>query len=190
MYSNNVRIEGNLSRGDRDYGLMMNYTNRSLVSGNRIEQVGDKCVFIYNAHKNLLQGNRFEGCGIGVHFTAGSEQNTILGNAFIGNRTQVKYVGSRWLDWSSEGKGNYWSDHAAFDLDGNGIADAAYRPNDIMDHVLWTQPAAKSLLGSPVVQLIRWSQAAFPATLPGGVIDRAPLMRPVDPQIVQWKAYK
>ncbi len=185
MYSDNVRIEGNLSRGDRDHGIMMNYTNRSAVVGNRVEAVGGKCVFIYNAHKNRLRDNRFEGCGIGVHFTAGSERNEIVGNAFIGNRTQVKYVGSRWLDWSLDGRGNYWSDHATFDLDGDGIADQAYRPNDIMDHVLWTQPAARTLLGSPAVQLIRWSQSAFPALLPGGVTDRAPLMRPVEPQAGQ-----
>ena len=186
MYSDNVRIEGNLSRGDRDHGIMMNYTNRSAVVGNRVESVGGKCVFIYNAHKNRLRDNRFEGCGIGVHFTAGSERNAIVGNAFIGNRTQVKYVGSRWLDWSpGRERGNYWSDHAAFDLDGDGIADQAYRPNDTMDHVLWTQPAARTLLGSPAVQLIRWSQSAFPALLPGGVTDRAPLMRPVEPQVGQ-----
>ncbi len=187
MYSDNVRIEGNLSRGDRDHGIMMNYTNKSLISGNRIEQVGDKCVFIYNAHKNNFQGNSFEGCNIGIHFTAGSEKNEIAGNAFIANRTQVKYVGSKWVDWSAGGLGNYWSDHGAYDLDGNGIADSVYRPNDIMDHVLWTQPAAKLLLGSPAVQLIRWSQSAFPATLPGGVIDRAPLMHPVRPDIPIWK---
>lgn len=186
MYSDNVRIEGNLSRGDRDHGIMMNYTNRSHVFGNRIEAVGDKCVFIYNAHKNRLRGNLFEGCRIGVHFTAGSEKNEITGNAFIGNRTQVKYVGSRWLDWSVDGRGNFWSDHAAFDLDGNGIADQVYRPNDVMDHVLWTQPAAKTLLGSPAVQLIRWSQSAFPALLPGGVMDQAPLMQPTVPETTPW----
>ncbi len=187
MYSDNVRIEGNLSRGDRDHGIMMNYTNKSHITGNRIEQVGDKCVFIYNAHKNNFEGNVFEGCKIGVHFTAGSERNGISGNAFIGNRTQVKYVGSKWVDWSVEGQGNYWSDHGAYDLDGNGVADATYRPNDIIDHVLWTQPAAKALLGSPAVQLIRWSQSAFPATLPGGVIDRAPLMQPVRPEMPVWE---
>lgn len=187
MYSNNVRIEGNLSRGDRDYGLMMNYTNESFVANNWIEHVENKCVFIYNSHKNKLYGNLFKGCNIGVHFTAGSERNEIIGNAFVGNRTQVKYVGSRWVDWSVNGRGNYWSDHAAFDLDGDGIADSAYRPNDIMDHVLWTQPAAKYLLGSPAVQLIRWSQSAFPALLPGGVIDRAPLMQPVYPEVTQWE---
>jgi len=187
MYSNNVRIEGNLSSKDRDHGIMMNYTNKSVVVSNQIEQVGDKCVFIYNSHKNSFQGNSFDSCTIGVHFTAGSEKNEIYGNAFIANRTQVKYVGSKWVDWSVGGTGNYWSDHAAFDLDGDGIADSAYRPNDIMDHVLWTQPAARTLLGSPAVQLIRWSQSAFPAMLPGGVIDRSPLMQPVLPEIPAWK---
>ena len=187
MYSDNVRIEGNYSINDRDHGIMMNYTNKSEVVDNTIVQVKDKCVFIYNAHKNTFNGNWFEGCGIGIHFTAGSERNEMSGNAFIGNRTQVKYVGSKWVDWSVDGNGNYWSDHAAFDLNGDGVADSAYRPNDIMDHVLWTQPAAKALLGSPAVQLIRWSQSAFPATLPGGVIDRAPLMQPVRPEIPVWK---
>jgi len=187
MYSDNVVIEGNLSRGDRDHGIMLNYTNSSTILGNRIEAGGEKCVFIYNAHKNEFSRNLFAQCQIGIHFTAGSERNTFATNAFMGNRTQVKYVGSKWVDWSVGGKGNYWSDHSAFDLDGNGIADAAYRPNDIMDHVLWTQPAAKSLLGSPAVQLIRWSQSAFPALLPGGVVDRAPLMQPELPTIKEWE---
>ena len=180
MYSKRVRVLGNVSLGDREHGIMLNYTNQSEVRGNLVRDGGDRCTFLYNAHKNRIEANRFERCSIGIHFTAGSERNEITGNAFIGNRTQVKYVGSRWLDWSSEGRGNYWSDHAAFDLNGDGLADAAYRPNDAMDHVLWSQPAAKLLLGSPAVQLVRWSQSEFPALLPGGVIDRHPLIRPVD----------
>ena len=67
-----------------------------------------------------MAGNRFEGCGIGIHFTAGSERNALTGNAFIGNRTQVKYVGTRDIEWSLDGRGNYWSDHPVFDLDGDG----------------------------------------------------------------------
>jgi nitrous oxidase accessory protein len=187
MNSDRVRITGNLSQGDRDHGIMMNNTNKSTITGNRIEAVAGKCVFIYNSHKNRFRGNLFQGCGIGVHFTAGSDGNEIAGNGFVGNRVQVKYVGSKWVDWSGNGAGNYWSDHAAFDLNGDGIADAPYRPNDIMDRILWTQPAARALLGSPAVQLIRWSQAAFPATLPGGVIDRAPLMRFEAPPGPVWK---
>jgi nitrous oxidase accessory protein len=138
----------------------------------------EKCVFIYNANQNKFRNNWFEGCGIGVHFTAGSEGNEITGNAFIGNRNQVKYVGTRDLDWSKAGRGNYWSDNPAFDLNGDGIADTAYRPNDLVDRVLWTAPAAKVLINSPAGQVLRWAQAQFPALYPGGVVDTHPLIAP------------
>ncbi len=178
MFSNKVILRDNLSLGDRNYGVMLNYTNSSDISGNLVRGGAHRCTFIYNAHKNLIYDNRFEGCDIGIHFTAGSERNVLTGNAFIANREQVKYVGTRDVEWSFEGRGNYWSDHPAFDLDGNGIADSAFRPNDLMDHILWSQPAAALLMGAPAVQLIRWSQSSFPATLPGGVLDSAPLMAP------------
>ncbi len=138
----------------------------------------EKCVFIYNANQNRFRDNWFEGCEIGIHFTAGSEGNEIVGNAFVGNQNQVKYVGSRYLDWSRGGRGNYWSDNPAFDLNGDGIAETAYRPNDLMDKVLWTNPQAKVLANSPAVQVIRWAQSQFPALLPGGVVDTHPLISP------------
>jgi len=178
MFSDRIVVRGNLSLGDRTHGLMLNYANNADVTGNLVRGgTHEKCTFIYNAHKNLIAGNRFEGCDIGIHFTAGSERNAITGNAFIGNRTQVKYVGTRHVEWSLGGLGNFWSDHTLFDLNGDGLADSPFRPNDLMDHILWSQPTAKLLLGSPAVQLVRWSQAAFPAILPGGVVDSAPLMR-------------
>lgn len=137
-----------------------------------------KCVFIYNANRNRFRDNWFEGCEIGIHFTAGSEGNEISGNAFVKNQNQVKYVGTRYLDWSKGGRGNFWSDNPAFDLNGDGLGDSAYRPNDLMDKVLWTAPQAKVLANSPAVQVIRWAQAQFPALLPGGVVDSHPLMVP------------
>jgi nitrous oxidase accessory protein len=207
MYSQRLLVRGNRSDGDRDHGLLFNYANGSEISSNHVigraaahsttapiaaedrehaalsqaEANGPspaKCVFIYNSNRNRFTGNRFEGCGTGIHFTAGSEGNAITGNAFIGNRTQVKYVGTRHLDWSRDGRGNYWSDNPAFDLNRDGLADAAYRPNDIVDRVLWTAPRAKVLLNSPAVQMLRWAQSQFPAILPGGVVDSHPLIAP------------
>jgi nitrous oxidase accessory protein len=210
MFSQHLTVQRNLSRRDRDYGLLFNYANGSLITDNVVEggpvsasraarddsgrehgvppgdetrsqdaRIGpEKCVFVYNANTNKLAGNWFENCEIGIHFTAGSERNEIVGNAFVSSRTQVKYVGTRVLDWSSNGRGNYWSDNTGFDLDGDGIADTAYRPNDLVDTVLWTTPLAKVLLNSPAVQLIRWAQGQFPALLPGGVLDSHPLMAP------------
>ncbi len=179
MFSDRAVIRNNLSLGDREHGLMLNYANNADVTGNLIRGGPNKCLFIYNAHKNLIWENRFQNCGIGIHFTAGSERNVLTGNAFIANREQVKYVGTRHVEWSHDGRGNYWSDHPGFDLNGDGIADSVYRPNDLMDQILWSQPAAALLIGSPAVQIVRWSQQSFPATLPGGVRDGAPLMRPL-----------
>jgi len=183
MFSNRIIVKNNMSLQDRDHGLMLNYANNADVAGNLVRGGAEKCTFIYNAHKNLIAGNRFEGCEIGIHFTAGSERNALTENAFVGNRTQVKYVGSRDVEWSLDGQGNYWSDHAAFDLNGDGVADSPFRPNDLMDHILWSQPAAALLTGSPAVQLIRWSQSNFPATLPGGVVDSHPMVRPKEIEV-------
>lgn len=180
MYSDHLELNGNVSDGDREHGLLFNYANDGRVNGNVVRD-SEKCVFIYNANKNRFVENWFENCGIGIHFTAGSEGNALVGNAFIDNRTQVKYVGTRFLDWAENGRGNYWSDNPAFDLRGRGIADTAYRPNDIVDQVVWRAPPAKLLLNSPAVEVLRWAQAAFPALHPGGVIDSAPLMTPIRP---------
>lgn len=178
MFSRDLIIRGNRSIDDRDHGVMLNYVVDAVVEKNLVRGGGEKCLFMYNANKNRIADNRFEACPIGIHFTAGSDRNEITGNAFIGNRTQVKFVGTRWVEWSADGRGNYWSDHAAFDIDGDGFADMPYRPNDLIDHVLWTQPSARLLLGSPAVQLIRWTQSTFPSLLPGGVVDSNPLMKP------------
>ncbi|WP_323784681.1 nitrous oxide reductase family maturation protein NosD [Thalassovita sp.] len=175
MYSDRIVARNNISINDRDHGVMLNYTNQSDIFANFVTGGTEKCAFVYNSHRNIIAENSFVGCEIGVHFTAGSERNTITGNAFVGNRTQVKYVGTSDVEWSHEGRGNYWSDHPAFDLDGDARADSAYRPNDLMDHILWSQPAAKLLLGSPAVQLVRWSQSQFPAARTGGVVDSHPL---------------
>ncbi|MDH5612888.1 MAG: nitrous oxide reductase family maturation protein NosD [Gammaproteobacteria bacterium] len=178
MFSNNIVVTGNQSIGDRERGLFFNFTNNSVIDGNRVSGGAEKCVFIYNANFNQITNNSFEECLIGIHFTAGSEKNEIYSNAFINNRTQVKYVGTRYIEWSKNGLGNYWSDNTAFDIDNNGIADQIYKPNDLVDQIVWRHPLAKLLLNSPAVQILKWAQSEFPGIHPGGVTDVAPLMLP------------
>ncbi len=175
MYSNKLQVINNISYGDRDRGLFLNFANDSHFSGNRIDGA-QKCFFIYNANFNRIENNSFSNCEIGIHFTAGSEGNDVFGNAFIDNRNQVKYVGTRFIEWSLDGRGNFWSDNPAFDLDNNGIADRPYQPNDMVDQLLWRHPLAKLLINSPAMQVLRWAQSEFPSLHPGGVSDSAPLM--------------
>ena len=184
MYSDRLQVNNNVSDGDRDRGLFFNYANYSDISNNQVKGGAEKCVFIYNANINHIHANSFTDCQIGIHFTAGSERNQVYGNAFVNNRTQVKYVGTRHIEWSLDGRGNFWSDNPAFDLDNDGIADQPYRPNDLVDQIIWRHPMAKLLLNSPAVQVLRWAQSEFPALHPGGVSDAAPLMAPPQQQVL------
>lgn len=184
MFSDRIVASGNQSIGDHERGLFFNFTNYSTIKDNRVSGGAKKCVFIYNANYNKIHNNSFEGCEIGVHFTAGSQNNEIHANSFINNRTQVKYVGTTYIEWSKEGAGNYWSDNVAFDIDANGIADQVYKPNDLVDQIVWRHPMAKLLLNSPSVKLLKWAQSEFPGLHPGGVTDSAPLMKPPEVEIV------
>ncbi|WP_417250912.1 nitrous oxide reductase family maturation protein NosD [Castellaniella sp.] len=187
MFSRRLTVRGNIAIGSKHQGLMLNATDDSRVQGN-VMVGAEKCVFIYNANLNELADNHFHDCQIGVHYT-GSEGNRIHGNAFVDNQNQVKYVGTRLLEWSAQGRGNYWSDLSAFDLDGDGIGDTAYRPNGIIDQVIWRAPNARLLLNSPAVSIVRWAQSQFPAILPGGVIDSTPLMaQPITPAWIRYEA--
>jgi nitrous oxidase accessory protein len=178
MYSRGLKVFNNLSVSDLQHGLMLHTTYKSEVWGNFIYGTGEKCLFIYTSAGNDIHDNRFEQCGIGVHFTGGSEDNAFYGNSFLANEMQVKYTGLKVYEWSRKGRGNFWSDNPAFDLDGNGIADAAYRPNTLVDWVLWKYPLAKLLVSSPAVQTLRYVQDQLPTLYPGGAVDSYPLMSP------------
>ena len=177
MYSDQMKVSGNRSIRDRDQGLMLNSGRKSELSDNFVYGSAGKCLFLYLALENRLTDNRFENCDVGVHVT-GSDANLISGNAVIGNHVQMRYSGTKVYEWSDRGRGNFWSDNSAFDLDGDGIADTAYRPNNVVDWIVWRYPLAKLLLSSPSMDLLRVAQGQFPALYPGGVVDSYPLMAP------------
>ena len=193
MQSKRLIVTGNVSEDDQNYGFLLNNITGSLIRGNRVVHVRSggsdhsdahisgaegKALFVYNAQFNEFSGNHFADSAIGIHLTAGSEDNKIFGNAFIGNFTQVKYVATREQEWSHQGRGNYWSDYLGWDLDGDGVGDTVYQPNDAIDQLLWRHPEAKILMHSPAVQTLRWAQQQFPVFRPPGVKDSAPLMSP------------
>lgn len=185
MFSDRIKVHGNIAVMSRDQGIMLNYVNQSEIKDNIIDHA-DKCVFMYNANYNKILGNYFEQCKIGIHFTAAIEGTQLMDNSFINNENQVKYVSSRFLDWSEYGHGNYWSDNSSFDLDGDGLGDQAYRPNGITDQIIWRAPVARLLMNSPAISIVKWAQSQFPAIMPGGVIDSKPLMKPYENAVMPF----
>ena len=195
MSSRKLEVTGNRSVNDLNYGILLNFVTDSVVAGNTVTGVRGwaggsqvdhgvvlgvegKAFFVYNSYYNVVRDNVFADSDLGIHLTAGSEENAMFGNAFIRNRTQVMYVSTRQQEWSHEGRGNYWSDYLGWDLDGDGIGDQPYEPNDLIDKLLWRYPMAKLLMNSPAVATLRWAQQQFPILRPSGVRDSHPLMRP------------
>jgi len=193
MQSKYLTVIGNRSKNDANYGILMNYITNSTLTGNRVEGVQNnrnphmqqqtnlaglegKALFIYNSLFNDIRDNLFAESDMGIHLTAGSEDNVLSGNAFISNKEQVKYVATRKQDWSNDGVGNFWSDYLGWDMDGDGIGDVEYEPNDSVDRLLWKFPSAKLLLNSPAVETLRWVQRQFPVLKSPGVVDSHPLM--------------
>ncbi|MFA0813370.1 nitrous oxide reductase family maturation protein NosD [Microbulbifer epialgicus] len=193
MQSKYLTVLNNRSLNDVNYGILMNYITNSILRNNDIRGIQNrhnphmqkngtkaarraglegKALFIYNSLFNEFADNRFADSDIGIHLTAASEDNTLTGNAFVNNRTQVKYVSTRAQDWA----GNYWSDYLGWDMNGDGIGDIEYEPNDSVDRLLWKFPSAKLLLNSPAIETLRWVQRQFPVLKAPGVIDSQPLM--------------
>ncbi|MCC5881035.1 MAG: nitrous oxide reductase family maturation protein NosD [Halomonas sp.] len=197
MMSRDLEVVNNRSERDMNYGILMNYVNYSTIAGNRISGITawhgpggsehgvtlgaeGKALFIYNSQSNEIHGNRLADSELGIHLTAGSENNRLYDNAFINNRQQVMYVATRSQEWSRDGRGNYWSDYLGWDLDGDGVGDTPYEPNDAVDRLLWRHPEARLLLHSPAVVALRWVQRQFPIFRAQGVQDSAPLMHAPD----------
>ena len=61
-------------------------------------------------------------------------------------------------------------------MDGDGIGDVAYEPNDGVDRLLWKFPTAKLLFNSPAIEVLRWVQRQFPVLKSPGIVDSYPLM--------------
>ncbi len=192
MQSKFLTVVNNISRDDTNYGILMNYIVKSTISGNQVinvrQQQGPggeqfvkgaegKALFIYNAPYNDIYGNLIEQSELGIHLTAGSEGNRIHGNYFVRNKQQVKYVANREVEWSLDGRGNFWSDYQGWDRDGDRIGDEPFEPNDGIDKVLWKYPAANVLINSPSIQTLRWVQKTFPVLKSPGIKDSYPLMK-------------
>jgi nitrous oxidase accessory protein len=192
MQSKYLTVTDNRSEYDQNYGILMNYIVSSKIANNVVVTVRPgtsrirgneavmgaegKAIFIYNSQFNDIQGNMFANSDIGIHLTAGSEDNNIFENAFVQNQTQVKYVATRFQEWSRNGRGNYWSDYLGYDMNSDGIGDLTYEPNDGVDRMLWKYPMAKVLLHSPAVESLHWVQRQFPVLRSPGVRDSHPLM--------------
>ncbi|QYK13281.1 nitrous oxide reductase family maturation protein NosD [Shewanella rhizosphaerae] len=190
MNSEGIRLVFNRVREAKEFGVLLNLTHDAEIQANQIEATqmpnsvaGDlfsegKGMFVYGAKRNQISGNYIAGNQIGIAMALGGEDNLVYQNQFLANATQVRYVGETRVEWSLQGRGNYWSDYRGWDLDGDGIGDGQHLPNDSLDRLFWLYPEAKFLMESPLVKLLKWLDNQLQGEHSVGVVDSHPVMAP------------
>ena len=187
MSSQRILCRNNTARDNIEFGMLLNVCEACTLQDNLVEGVHNpkgkaaldtegKGLFIYGPGASRVIGNSFSGADIGIGVAMGGEKTVIAGNLFDKNTIQVRYVGKTALEWSENGRGNYWSTFMSWDADNNGIADTPYQPNDSLDRIFWIYPEARFLMQSPVTSLLRWFAARLEIDRGKGVTDSYPLM--------------
>ncbi|WP_301102815.1 nitrous oxide reductase family maturation protein NosD [Propionivibrio sp.] len=177
-------VRNNVAWGNSDHGIMLRTIQDSVIENN-VVAANNRGFFIYDAEYNVINGNQVIGNHVGAHVWAGSIHNDVDGNDFIQNREQVRYVAARDEVWGNK-QGNYWSNYAGWDADGDGVGDIPYEANDVVDRLTWEHPLVKLLLNSPAVHSLRLIARQFPLLRNTSIVDKHPRMQPHKSNWSEW----
>jgi len=189
MYSNSITLKSNRMRNNRGpsgYGIGLKDCDEISIIGNALlaNRVG---VYIDNSPSSkdstgLFEANMIAFNEVGVLATPNTHDNVFTNNAFVENEEPAATHGRGELHlnaWSTDGVGNYWSQYAGFDLDGDGIGDVAYEPQSLFGRMLASEPNLRLFMHSPAQQAIEFTARALPELRPRPVlVDPSPLSRP------------
>lgn len=192
MYGRNFVIRDNLlqgSRGPSGHGLGLKEIDGVIVEGNIIydNRIG---VFIDNSplsptvyshfSHNLIAYND-QGFGV----LPSSRNNILTSNSIIDNLEQVAILGGGTLgdnQWSENGVGNFWSDYAGYDADGDGVGDTPFRSEQLSEQVMDTWPVLQLYRFSVAEAAVDFGSRAVPMfRSEPKLTDEFPLVSPVIP---------
>jgi nitrous oxidase accessory protein len=181
------RIEDN--HGPSGYGIGLKDTDDVAVEDNAIiaNRVG---VYVDNSPREAdatvrFARNLFAYNEIGVTMLPLVRRNTFVANSFQDNGEQVAVAGSGDLTqnaWAEAGAGNYWSDYAGFDANGDRIGDLPYAAVSFYESLVSLYPELRLFQLSPAAQALDLAARAFPIFQPRPKLaDPFPLMAPPAP---------
>jgi nitrous oxidase accessory protein len=181
MFTNHVEIARNRivhNRGPRTYGLLLRDCSDGRFEDNRLVD-NTVAIFMDGSNRNHLAGNLVEDNGWGILLFSSSAGNVFTGNDFINNDYPVALDMRRTDNRFDDGThGNYWSEAAAFDLDGDGVSDVPFAPVSAFAFVSKQYPDLAVLAKSPAVASLAVAERVFPAMRPSEAVDRFPRVRP------------
>jgi parallel beta-helix repeat protein len=106
-----------------EYGINVMESNSSNIINNVIVNNTQAGIHISSSNQNNIIGNLLEKNSIGAWTTSPSPTiNTFYHNNFINNLNQASDL-ARATKWDNGAEGNYWSNYAGQDLNGDGIGE-------------------------------------------------------------------
>jgi nitrous oxidase accessory protein len=179
MYSNRLTFRRNRflhNRGFASVGLLLKTCNDLTAEDNLIAD-NARGVFLEGSDANTFRRNRIAQSDVALVLYDSSRANRFESNEFVGNLSPLHLMGRR---TDTVFAGNYWSEHDALDLDGNGVADQPYRLSNVFDHLRGNLTAADLLARGHGAWVLSAAERAFPVLTPLPVLDERPLARPPD----------
>lgn len=188
MYSRDIELRENVfaaAEGMGGMGLGLKDSDRvraeqNLLVGNAIG------IYLDNSPTGRDVTNRFEGNlllrnGTGVHLLPAVRGNEFRGNDFVKNRRPVAVAGGAAARQAAqnEWRGNYWTEYAGFDADGDGAGDTPFAHARLVDHLVSRHPDLQLFALSPALRLVDALSRFFPLLRPEPVaVDPAPALEP------------
>ncbi len=185
MYSRRIVFRKNRfvhNRGFASVGLLFKSCEDALAEDNVIAD-NARGVFIEDSYRVTLRRNLVAKSDVAIVLYDMAGGHRVEGNVFVANLSPL-FTTVRRTD--TVFAGNYWSDHDAPDLDGDGYADQPSRLSSVFDRLRGNLTAADLFAQGLAAAALGVAERAFPVIDPLPIVDARPLARP--PATPTWPA--
>jgi parallel beta-helix repeat protein len=180
-----TRVEGNAVVGNdlraSGYGVSVDGAT-SFVADNVLADNREGAALA--SVRSVYVDNLFAGNEVGANAGSLLPTNRVVDNDFVDNERAARASLGPLRVWTYDDRGNYYDTAPGLDRDGDGTLDRSYRLTGAVDGRVDRAAGARTLAHSPALAGVRVVRALVPGLGETGVVDTAPLARPVHPERV------